>query len=84
MSSASATTRAEHPVDRPSSDLSAGGYLAGEHDFGIFQMVGRTFYWKIDYYYYYYYDDTLEGGSKDPSDPGKTTRVLTLMLAEDY
>jgi Protein of unknown function (DUF3768) len=22
----------------------------GEHDFGFFEIVGRTFYWKIDYY----------------------------------
>jgi hypothetical protein len=22
----------------------------GEHDFGFFELVGRTFYWKIDYY----------------------------------
>jgi hypothetical protein len=21
----------------------------GEHDFGFFELVGRTFYWKIDY-----------------------------------
>ena len=51
----------------------------GEHDFGNFQLVGRTFYWKIDAY-----DQNLEFGSEDPSDSAKTTRVLTLMLAEDY
>lgn len=51
----------------------------GEHDFGSFEMVGRTFFWKLDYY-----DATMEFGSEDPSDPSKTTRVLTLMLAEDY
>ena len=51
----------------------------GEHDFGIFELVGRTFYWKIDAY-----DENLEFGSEDPSDPSKTTRVLTLMLAEDW
>lgn len=22
----------------------------GEHDFGSFELVGRTFFWKIDYY----------------------------------
>jgi hypothetical protein len=51
----------------------------GEHDFGAFELCGRTFFWKIDYY-----DKALEYGSEDPSDPEKTTRVLTLMLAEDY
>jgi Protein of unknown function (DUF3768) len=51
----------------------------GEHDFGNLQLVGRTFYWKIDAY-----DENLEFGSEDPTDPDKTTRVLTLMLAEDY
>jgi hypothetical protein len=51
----------------------------GEHDFGIFAIDGQTFYFKIDYY-----DDRCEFGSEDPSDPQKTTRVLTIMLAEDY
>jgi hypothetical protein len=51
----------------------------GEHDFGNFKLVGRTFYWKIDYY-----DAALEFGSADPTDPEKTTRVLTIMPAEDY
>ena len=51
----------------------------GEHDFGSFELVGRTFFFKIDTY-----DPNMEFGSEDPSDPTKTTRVLTLMLAEDY
>lgn len=51
----------------------------GEHDFGAFDLCGRTFFWKIDYY-----DQTLAFGSDDPADPGQTTRVLTVMLAEDY
>jgi hypothetical protein len=51
----------------------------GEHDFGSFELVGRTFFWKIDAY-----DASMEFGSEDPADPEKTTRVLTLMLAEDY
>jgi hypothetical protein len=51
----------------------------GEHDFGRFALVGRTFFWKIDYY-----DERCEFGSEDPADPQKTTRVLTLMLASDY
>src|SRR5690348_8430070 len=50
-----------------------------EHDFGAFELCSRRFIWKIDYF-----DERLEHGSEDPADPGKTTRVLTLMLAEDY
>jgi hypothetical protein len=51
----------------------------GTHDFGNFVFCGRTFYFKIDCY-----DPDLAFGSEDPADPAKTTRVLTLMLAEDY
>jgi hypothetical protein len=51
----------------------------GEHDFGAFELDGNKFFWKIDYY-----DPSLAFGSEDPSDPTKTTRVLTLMLAEEY
>jgi hypothetical protein len=51
----------------------------GEHDFGSFELAGRKFLWKIDYY-----DKSLTLGSEDPADPKQTTRVLTIMLAEDY
>lgn len=51
----------------------------GEHDFGSFELCNRKFFWKIDYY-----DTSCEFGSEDPTDPNRTTRVLTLMLAEDY
>jgi hypothetical protein len=50
-----------------------------EHDFGSFELVNRRFLWKIDYY-----DERCEFGSEDPSDPTKTTRVLTLMLSCEY
>jgi hypothetical protein len=50
-----------------------------EHDFGSFNLVGRKFFWKIDYY-----DKRCEFGSDDPADPEKTTRVLTVMLAGEY
>jgi uncharacterized protein DUF3768 len=51
----------------------------GQHDFGCFEVAGDTFYWKIDYY-----GPDCQSGSEDPSDPVKTTRVLTIMLAGEY
>lgn len=51
----------------------------GEHDFGALPVAGRKIYFKIDYY-----DRALAGGSPDPADPGVTTRVLTIMLADEY
>ena len=50
-----------------------------ERDFGSFDHAGQTIFWKIDYY-----DPTLVHGSDDPSDPRKTVRVLTIMLAAEY
>jgi hypothetical protein len=52
----------------------------GEHDFGSFEYAAGTWImWKIDYY-----DRACEWGSPDPADPAVTTRVLTVMLAEEY
>jgi hypothetical protein len=51
----------------------------GEHDFGAFDHEGQQFFWKIDYY-----DLSLSSHSEDASDPAKTVRVLTLMLAGEY
>jgi len=51
----------------------------GEHDFGAIEHDGKKVFWKIDCY-----DENLEFGSPDPSDPAQTTRVLTVMLAEEY
>lgn len=51
----------------------------GEHDFGAFVHKGNRVFWKIDYY-----DPKGEFGSDDPSDPTKTLRVLTIMLADEY
>ena len=51
----------------------------GEHDFGSFEIGGETYFFKIDYY-----DVDMESGSEDPADPEKTTRVLTIMRADEY
>ena len=51
----------------------------GERDFGAFKYKGHKIFWKIDYY-----APDLVHGSDDPSDPRKTVRVLTIMLAEEY
>ena len=51
----------------------------GEHDFGAFELQGRRLFWKIDYY-----DRSVTVHSPDPADPEVTTRVLTIMLAEEY
>lgn len=50
-----------------------------EHDFGAFELDGEKMFWKIDYY-----DLEMKAGSPDPSDPSKTMRVLTIMLASEY
>ncbi|MCJ2024057.1 DUF3768 domain-containing protein [Methylobacterium sp. J-067] len=51
----------------------------GEHDFGAVEVGGERFFWKIDAY-----DRALRGGSSDPGDPAVTTRVLTIMRADEY
>ena len=51
----------------------------GEHDFGAVEVGGRRLFWKIDAY-----DCDLRGHSPNPADPAVTTRVLTIMLAEEY
>ena len=50
-----------------------------EHDFGSIDEAGVRCFFKIDYY-----DRKTEFGSPDPADPAVTTRVLTIMLADEY
>lgn len=51
----------------------------GEHDFGKIVHNNTNYFWKIDYY-----DNNCEFGSEDPSNPDITTRVLTIMRADEY
>jgi hypothetical protein len=53
-----------------------------EHDFGSIPMDGVPvkIFWKIDYYA----DTSCALGSEDPSDPARSFRVLTIMLASEY
>ena len=51
----------------------------GEHDFGSFELGGMTYFFKLDYY-----APDMHGGSEDPADPTQTTRVLTIMRADEY
>ena len=51
----------------------------GEHDFGAIDEGGVRCFWKIDLY-----DRATEMGSPDPADPAVTTRVLTIMRADEY
>lgn len=61
-------------------DFSADNDPYGERDFGAFTVAGAgKIFWKIDYY-----DSSLSMLSDDPADPQKTSRVLTIMLAEEY
>lgn len=50
-----------------------------EHDFGRVEISGQFYFWKIDCY-----DLTLTAGSEDPANPDATTRVLTIMRADEY
>jgi hypothetical protein len=51
----------------------------GEHDFGAVDEGEVRCFWKIDYY-----DREITMHSDDASDRTVTTRVLTVMLAEEY
>ncbi|WP_206245702.1 DUF3768 domain-containing protein [Novosphingobium terrae] len=50
-----------------------------ERDFAAIPFRDRTIWLTIGYY-----DAELVNGSEDPADASKTTRVLTIMLPEDY
>ena len=51
----------------------------GEHDFGSVNLMGETFFFKVDYN-----SPDMQGGCEDPADPEQTMRVLTIMRADEY
>ncbi|MDE2563013.1 MAG: DUF3768 domain-containing protein [Sphingomonadales bacterium] len=50
-----------------------------ERDFAAITFRDRKVWMKIDYF-----DETLEFGSDDSADASVTTRVITILLPEDY
>ncbi len=57
----------------------AGNDPYGEHDFGTVDHAGEKYFFKIDCY-----DKDLLYGSENPADPIVTTRVMTIMRADEY
>lgn len=53
--------------------------VSQEHDFGVVTENDTDYLWEIDYY-----DKHLKTKSTNPADPECTTRVLTLMQADEY
>jgi len=51
----------------------------GEHDLGSVKADDITAFWKIDYF-----DNDLKYHSPAEDDPDVTTRVMTVMLPEEY
>jgi hypothetical protein len=61
------------------SDFSRDNDPHREHDFGTIDLEGETYFFKIDYY-----APDLASGAEHPEDPETTTRVLTIMRADEY
>ena len=60
-------------------NFNAGNDPYKEHDFARIEHRGINYLFKIDYY-----NKTMDAGSDDPSNPDITTRVLTVMRADEY
>jgi hypothetical protein len=64
---------------REFSDFTEDNDPHGEHDFGGFTVDGEECFFKVDYY-----NQDMSAGSERPDDASQTTRVLTLLLANEY
>ncbi|MCP3463069.1 DUF3768 domain-containing protein [Bradyrhizobium sp. CCGUVB23] len=51
----------------------------GEHDFGSIDLDSVRFFFKVDYY-----DLNGRFASPNPADPAVTSRVMTIMRADEY
>lgn len=60
-------------------NFNAGNDPYSQHDFGMIEYSELKYFFKIDYY-----DTSMEYASDDPSNPDITTRVLTIMRADEY
>lgn len=60
-------------------NFNAGNDPYSQHDFGMIEHSELKYFFKIDYY-----DTSMEYASDDPSNPDITTRVLTVMRADEY
>jgi len=60
-------------------NFTAGNDPHNEHDFGEVQVNGHRIWFKIDLY-----DKDQKYGSPDPADPDVTTRLMTILLPEEY
>lgn len=50
-----------------------------QHDIGLVTQDDTDYLWEIDYC-----DKSLNSRSPNPADPGCTSRILTLMRADEY
>lgn len=60
-------------------DFDEGNDPYHEHDFASFEVDGENYFFKIDYH-----DRAMKMHSLDPANPAVTTRVLTIMRADEY
>jgi len=68
---------------REFSDFSTDNDPYHEHDSASFKACGADGIEKLVYFKIDYYDPALMFASPDPAEPALTTRVLTIMLAEE-